>query len=349
MKRQRMLYIMGIDWQWIYQRPQILAEKLAQDYEVVVVFPRSIVSKDKKIPNVQGIEFRILWTIPFQEKNSLVGSLASCKSKKIFSDIHTFDYIFVGYPQYGRYIPEDYKGKIIYDCMDNFEALYPDQKRVHRMLEQENKLIQRCDVLYASAQKLKEKVDNVAGYDKSILIRNGVKIDTIEKVKNAQIKEQYELCYIGTISEWFDYELIERSIIKNENIRYQLIGPAKRQIENDKIVYHGAKQHGELGAIIRDYDCLIMPFVINDIVTSVDPVKLYEYIAFGKCIVSVSYPEIERFGDYVHFYRTQEEYIALIEELKKQGFPPKYNFEQQRRFLAENTWERRYEAIKSEL
>ena len=50
MKKERILYIMGIDWQWIYQRPHILAEKLAQDYDVTVVFPRSITTRNTKLP-----------------------------------------------------------------------------------------------------------------------------------------------------------------------------------------------------------------------------------------------------------------------------------------------------------
>lgn len=346
MDKQRILYIMGIDWQWIYQRPQILAEKLAQDYEVTVLFPRSIVTGNTRLPDVQGMDFRILWTLPYQEKNSLLGKLSSIFNAKLFKDIDSFEYVYVGYPLYNRYIPEDYQGKIIYDCMDNHEALYPDRKRVERILKQEKHLINRCDILFASAKLLQEKVDAISGYPKSILIRNGVEIADIGELKQPCLKENYSLCYIGTISEWFDYEVVQDSLSVMDNIDYQLIGPADKKVEHSKIVYHGPKPHEELGQAIKDFDCLVMPFTVNEIVASVDPVKLYEYIAFGKCIVSVYYPEIERFRDYVYFYETREEYIRVLQQLAKDGFPPKYNSEQQRDFLQDNTWYKRYEMLK---
>ena len=349
MKKERILYIMGIDWQWIYQRPQIFAEKLAKDYEVTVLFPRSITTGNTKLPQVEGLDFRILWTLPYQEKNPIIGKLAMLLNAGLFRDMNDFQMIYVGYPLYARYIPEDYKGRIVYDCMDNHEALYPDRKRVGRVLEQENKLIGRCDLLVASAKQLQGKVDEVAGYSKSILVRNGMNLQKVCEVKAPVCKENYNLCYIGTIAEWFDYGVLRSSLERLPNITYQLIGPANTRVEHAGIVYHGAKPHEELGEAIREYDCLIMPFVVNEIVAAVDPVKLYEYIAFGKCIVSVYYPEIERFDPYVYFYESQEEYVELLHELAKEGFPPKYTKEQQQEFLQANTWEERYRVLKEEM
>ena len=347
--KERMLYIMGIDWQWIYQRPQIFAEKLAQDYQVTVLFPRSIMTKNTSLPSVEGIEFRILWTFPYQEKNHLIGKLAEMFHAKIFKDINSFQYIYVGYPLYARYIPENYQGKIIYDCMDNHEALYPDRPRAYRIVNQENLLIKRCDLLIASAKLLQDKIDKVAGYSKSVLIRNGVKIGEVCEVRKPVVRDRYSLGYIGTIAEWFDYELIENSLKIMDNIDYQLVGPADRQVKRPGIVYHGKVSHEKLNDVVKDYDCLIMPFGVNEIVEAVDPVKLYEYIAFGKCIISIYYPEVERFKEFVYFYKDVDEYIGLLQELTKKGFPPKYSNEQQEKFLQQNTWEQRYEMLKQSI
>ena len=58
-----------------------------------------------------------------------------------------------------------------------------------------------------------------------------------------------------------------------------------------------------------------MPFVVNDIILSVDPVKLYEYLNFNKNIISVHYPEIDRFSDFVNFYNSNKELISVIFKL----------------------------------
>lgn len=347
--KERMLYIMGIDWQWIYQRPQIIAEKLAKDYQLTVLFPRNIMTKKFTIPILEGVEFRILWTLPYQEKNRFIGMLSKIVNATKLKDINKFKYVYVGYPLFGRYIPTNYQGKIIYDCMDNHEALYPDRLRVHRVIQQEKILIERCDLLFASARMLCEKMDKVAGYPKSVLLRNGVKINEIHKVEQSTVRDRYSLGYIGTISEWFDYALIQDSLHAIDNIDYYLVGPADRRVSNSRITYHGKVPHDKLYETIKMYDCLIMPFCINEIVKAVDPVKLYEYIAFGKCIVSIYYPEIERFKDFVYFYNDSNSYIDLIHWLMQEGFPPKYSAEQQKKFLQDNTWEKRYEVLQENI
>ena len=45
--------------------------------------------------------------------------------------------------------------------------------------------------------------------------------------------------------------------------------------------------------------------------------KLGEYLAMGKCIISVRYPEIERFADYVYMYSDSAEFLRILQELKQ--------------------------------
>lgn len=345
----KIMYICGIDWGWIFQRPQIIAQMLGQDHEVCVVFPRSITVKDSKLPSDDNLQFRILKTIPYQEKNNLIGCISRVMSKKVFADIHSFDMVYIGYPMYERYIPADYKGKILYDCMDDQERLYPDQKRVERLVKREVALLHRCDGLLVSADKLSEKMKKMNPELKPVLVRNGVKIDRIDPPKAGNVKDAYDICYVGTIAEWFDYEAVKKSLEKLPYLTYHMVGPAKVTLEHPKIQYTGPKNHEDLPAIIEKMDCLVMPFCLNDIVTSVDPVKLYEYVASGKCIVSVYYPEIERFDEYVWFYKTADEYVELMERLASRGFPAKYSAKAQETFLSENTWEKRYEVIRDEI
>lgn len=345
-KRQKLLYIMGIDWEWIYQRPQILAEKFAEDYDVTVVFPRSVLECLKKKPDKAKMTMRILWTLPFQEKLSFIGMVAKVFHGNLFKDIHSFDKIYIGYPLYQRYIPADYTGQIIYDCMDNFEALYPDQKRKHRIIRQEEELIRRCDVLVASAQFLVTKVNSVVGWAKARLVRNGISMPHVMPVKESQIKSDYHVGYIGTIAEWFDTELLRYGNEHFPNVHYHLIGPGTISPAIERTKLYGAVPHYKLKDYAENLDCLIMPFLINDIVTAVDPVKLYEYIAFGKCIISVYYDEIARFEDFVYFYRSYEEFESLLNSLICTGFPPKYNANQQAEFLSNNEWNLRYEQLK---
>lgn len=348
--KKKLLYIMGIDWNWIYQRPQVLAEKLSRDYDVTVLFPRSILSSVKLArPKVSGITFRMLRTLPYQEKNPLIGFCSRCLNAAVLHGIGKFDLIYIGYPVYARYIPSGYQGKVVYDCMDNHEFLYPDRKRVEKVLRQERRLMQSCSLLLVSSLWLKQKADMMAGMEKSLLLRNAPGIEAVYPPEASGKKAVYTLCYIGTIAEWFDYSLLAYSLECCSNIQYRLIGPCKNKKEIPGIFYSGVLGREYLGTAAMETDCLIMPFVLNPLVEAVDPVKLYEYIALGKCIVSVYYPEIERFEDFVYFYHTKEEYVSLLSELAEQGFAPKYDRKMQGEFLAENTWEKRYQVLREQM
>ena len=346
--RKKLLYIMGIDWNWIFQRPQMIAQHLESAYDVTVVFPRSILQWRNK-PNVKyPKKHRILWTLPMQEKNKFIGHLSAFWSKRLFRDIHDYDVVWIGYPLYYRYIPDSYSGKIIYDCMDNHEALYPDQKRIYNLLYQEHALAAHCDKLLVTGTKLKKKMEiQSASPDKIALVRNGTTTERIIPPKPLILKNKYKLGYFGTIAEWFDYDLLVESLKEISCIEYHLIGPVMQcnDVTTAGIIFEGTIAHPELSKFTRDYDCLLMPFKVDDIVQWVDPVKLYEYIALGKCIIAPRYAEIERFDDYVYFYSNYKDYVQLLMKLIVQGFPPKYSRSQQEEFLKNNSWEARFKKI----
>lgn len=347
-QRKKLLYIMGIDWNWIYQRPQIIAEYLCRDFDVTVVYPVKIWDRNTRKTSVQAtaIQHFKLWTIPLQRKSKLVGNISDKYIRYALRICHQYDYIYIDYPTYIQYIPENYHGLIVYDCIDDYSQMCVHQYGYQKVVFSEKVLLQRSDIILATSQRLVKKL-NKQTTKKVLLVRNAMHFDKLHNIKETVIKKQYKIGYIGTIARWFDIDLIVQSVKKYSFLTYSLIGPCMEfaRVEHRQIKYEGIVEHSALYAFVQDYDCLVMPFIVNEVVKAVDPVKLYEYIAFGKCIISVYYEELEYFKEFVYFYTTQEEYHSLIEDLIQKGFPPKYNMRQQRKFLMENSWEERYKQI----
>lgn len=353
----KILYLVHVPWHWIFQRPQILALQLEKDFDCTVVCRRVLFRKITA--QHDAMPQKAVWAnlIPGSGKSSLIKKIDRWIYKRVVEKHIDCDAIWVCHPEVSLAIPEEYAGKIIYDCMDHHVAMVPEAER-QELYEVEQRLIKRADLVLVSSKKLYEVVPNVQA---AKLVRNGYRKSTVLPVKEPMTKATYTLGYFGTISAWFDLQTIWESIEKNSNIQYHLLGPIENGINlhpvmtdstdiiRKAIIYDGVIEHGQLGAHVADYDALVMPFVVNDITAAVDPVKLYEYIAFGKCIISIWYPEIDRFEPYVYFYRTKEEYIELLESLSKQGFPAKYNTTQQKEFLQENSWEQRCEIIRQAL
>lgn len=349
--KKKLLYLMGIDWNWIYQRPQILEQYLEKHYDVTVVFPRSILKWKQKSKCVYPSKYAVLWTLPFQEKNKLIGCLSNLYSKIVFRDINKYDIAIIGYPLYFRYLIKKYKGKVIYDCMDNHKALYPYIKGVDKLCYFENSLIADSDAIIVTADKLRQKMKSLNYGDKTFLIRNGTNLNVMSSPRKAILEKRYKIGYFGTIAEWFDYDVLQQSVNEYQDIEYHLIGPVRKSIRlnHDRLIMEGIVEHNKLLEKTKDYACFVMPFIVNDIVEWVDPVKLYEYIAMGKCIIAVQYEEIERFHDFIYTYSGTKEYLQLLGDLKREGFPPKYSAEQQIAFLNNNSWKKRFELLDSVL
>ena len=334
---KKMLYFMGVEWNWIFQRPHMF-----------VVCPKQLIHP-KHQNNRPPKRLKELFQIPFQEKNKCIGAVAWKLHMNILGDLSQYDVIWVGYPLFGRYIPKDYQGIVVYDCMDNFEAIYSDrnERNLQRICKEERNLLMRADIVFASSLKLKEKLLSICPEKEIFIVRNGYSNITLITPEQSKKKERYMLGYIGTISEWFDNDVILSSLKYYSEIEYNLIGPVeKRMIKDEKVIYSGVVEHKDLSTYVEKMDCLLMPFKVNDITLYVDPVKLYEYIAWGKCIIVGWYPEVDRFKDFVYFYHNEQEYIELVGKLIKAGFPAKFTKKMQESFLEDNSWDVRFRKIK---
>lgn len=342
-----LLYIMGIDWDWIFQRPQIIERHLEETNDVTVIFPRSILKFFARSRSDYPQHYKILWTLPLQEKIKIIGKISRLLNRHIFRDIQKYETIVIGYPLYYRYIPRDYPGMLIYDCMDNHETLYCCRSGVQELLRQEKALIAHSGLVFASSQQLLEKLQkyDISPMPRMVLLRNGAEApEGLSHIARPVCRTRYKIGYIGTIAEWFDRDLILKSLQRISDIEYHLVGPISIVLPDNesRLIAEGIVPHDLLYGIAQSYCCLVMPFRLDETVLCVDPVKLYEYIAMGKCIVAVFYPEIERFGDFVYFYHSDTDYIQLLDSLKMKGFPPKYTSRQRQDFLEGNSWKVRF-------
>ena len=146
-------------------------------------------------------------------------------------------------------------------------------------------------------------------------------------------REKPIVCYYGALASWIDYELLQM-IAGSGKYSLVLIG-VKYDASYDQNM-RGAKSVDFLGP--RDYrvlkyyakaaDVLILPFLINEITRATSPVKLFEYMALQKPIVSTDIDECRRYKsvligsshqdfmrqlDHALGMRRDENYLALLD------------------------------------
>lgn len=371
MKRKKILYLMHVPWGWIKQRPHFFAELLSTDFDVDVFYKKStIVSKkdlltlvDNKYRNLSVKGFRYL---PF-EKIPVIKYLHSewINTFLLICQLPSFkkyDFIWVTSPLLYSAIRFFCKkdSQIIYDCMDDvLEFPAPKRNKVlyNKLLKNEIRLLEMSKYVISSAEYLKHRILKRATVDREVVVvNNAIALPDehlIDDSKMVQIKRELEkfsfvLMYIGTISEWFDFETILYSLENNPKAHVVLFGPADVVIPtHERVHYMGTIERKYIFTIMSFANVLIMPFKVNELIRSVNPVKIYEYIYAAKSIIVSKYEETEKFSKFVSFYTTKEDFSTLISKLAIGHKEDLIDKDEMEVFVLANTWNSRYKLLRT--
>ena len=117
---------------------------------------------------------------------------------------------------------------------------------------------------------------------------------------------------------------------------------------HERLLVKGSVEHSTLPDYLVKSSALIMPFKINDLILSVNPVKLYEYIAVGRPVITCQYEEINKFHDFVYSYESIYNLENIINDLINGELKVK-SLESRIKFLMNNTWNARAKFISNEI
>lgn len=348
--RKRLLYLMHVDWNWIKQRPHFIAEQLAEEFDVLTLYALSR-SRKNLVFNPSGLrQFPIVLLparIPFVSALLVFIHRFILVMAFVIFRPHT---VWITHPLLFEYLPKIMMRNctIVYDCMDDILSFPSPKAFKDGVARAEQSLINQATHIFCSSDNLKQKLIARSGTSEKIsVVRNAYDGNLLSPELTEQGKRRnYQICYVGTVSEWLDFDALLYSLAKITDLEYHILGPIYSPVPNhDRIIFHGVVKHDDLYDHVKDYDCFIIPFKVNQLVESVDPVKLYEYINFNRDILAIRYDEIKRYEDFVYFYSDGAELAELISFVRRQT-RPKYTLDQRERFLEDNTWAKRGAVIR---
>lgn len=337
-KTKKVCYFSLVTWKWIKQRPHFVALKLCDkfqvDYRYLDLKEKYKDEKNKSVSNSfvnnkvnnPNLKIKPYYIYPGEKKYRIHRAFAYLKIILFNYDIFIFtqpnqiDTIFIKALKLN-------KTKIYYECMDN----YIGWETATTYFEfKEKTLIDASIKVFVSSQKL---LDDIAQkYDvqkeKFYLVRNGYDHHLFDHYQNKKTNiKNPSITYIGTIDEWFDIKNVVAYAKKHKKYYFNIIGPinpsVKQKIEKiqlENVIIHGPIEHDLVPAYIENSTIMIMPFIINNIILYVDPVKVYEYLYFKKNIVSSYWSELDQFDGLIYYYHDDKDFEKAIDEALKNKF-----------------------------
>lgn len=304
--RKKFLYLLHTDWGWIKQRSQFIAEELhALNMDLAVCYKLSP-RRAHLVRNATGVPIFPAAFLPFSLRTKSALRWSDIAVWRTFLRLYVkwrgVTHVIVTHPLLADYV-EGLSAKVIYDCHDDNAEFYPEGALKRLIEERHAAILRRSNLNVFSSRHLQEKFGQGT---RSIVIRNGHSIAAKQLVggrNDDQKTGQFNLFYFGTISEWFDFDLVFDLLAAHDDLHMTLIGPADVAVKSHpRLTYTGSMGHAELLRFAQQADGFIMPFKVNSLIEGVDPVKLYEYLSYSVPVLSVRYAELEHFGKLVDFY-----------------------------------------------
>jgi len=216
---------------------------------------------------------------------------------------------------------------VVYDCIDDVRVMTPSPELRPLYASWEKRLIERASAVIGANDTLTERILRRHPDLPTMTIRNGCPADDFARRADAAPRpvdlpretERPLVGFVGALYEWFDWELIERVSEKRPELEFVLIGPQRdghslppslRKREN--VHFLGPRPYHEVPAYLAHFDLCWLPFLRNGVSDAANPVKIYEYLAVGKPVVSTPVADMESYERQVDFGRNAEEMAELI-------------------------------------
>lgn len=212
------------------------------------------------------------------------------------------------------------ENSIAFDAIDNW-LHHPQNLKYKDLLTKNYKLIEeKSDYIFTVSKDLKNLF---AGNKNVSWIANGVDKEFFAKsISNKKKNEKLTIGYVGKIQDRIDFQLVEECLETYKNYNFVFCGPilschseVKRLNDNyNNISFLGDIHYNDLPEKMRDIDIAIIPHLINEFTNSMNPLKLYEYLAAGKQVVTTPVAGSESLSKYIYSCNNSKEFIDNIKK-----------------------------------
>jgi glycosyltransferase involved in cell wall biosynthesis len=343
------------DWDEIWRRNQFLCAILSRRRRILFVGPpRTVRERDFRwtVPVHPGVTFFRPWKVLPNRWTS---------GRRINEWLHRFQLRLLcrtlGMSRPTLWINDHAQGHlagrlgeagVVYDVTDDWTVFPQQEEDRRRTVAQDAALTRRADAVIVCSDALYAQKD---GRCRSLhLIPNGVDLAHYERVSDASRARPSDAVwpspavgYTGTVhAARVDLELLEALAQALPSVSIVLIGPSHlapgRLQRYPNIFLAGPRPYEVLPEYMRTFDACIVPHLMTPFTESLNPIKLWEYLAAGLPVVSTDVAGFRDYPDLVRLTRTPAEFVAQVRAALDEG---DRHQAARRAVAAHNSWELR--------
>ncbi|MCK4720357.1 glycosyltransferase [bacterium] len=213
----------------------------------------------------------------------------------------------------------------------------------------EQKLANRADALFVTSSPLLDRLK--PEYRSKIhLLRNGVNFDhfqgTFDRPSEFKDIDGPIVFYVGAIEEWFNSEWVKNLAEKRKDITIFLVGMVGTDLSNLKDLQNvkitGLRPYESLPGYMAHSNAGIIPFKRTQLVESVSPLKLFEFLASGLPVVSTSWSELEHLGSPALLANKSDEFVEMVSKVIDKDWKSDRG-DKFRDYARSHSWKARYD------
>jgi glycosyltransferase involved in cell wall biosynthesis len=220
-------------------------------------------------------------------------------------------------PNASDYIGYFYECIVLYYCVDDF-IVWPGMNLPNLVMEFENRLLEEADIVMAVSDELCSTKKSVKNFTR--LLTHGVDVDhfftaTVQQQRPQSLADIQGpiIGFYGLIDSHLDVEIISKLLDWRVDWTVVLIGTKRIDLgmleSRPNFRWLPAVPYADLPRYASAFDVAIIPYVVNQHTNTANPLKLREYLATGKPIVTTAMTEVFRFQEHLRI-ATNPEYFA---------------------------------------
>ena len=233
-------------------------------------------------------------------------------------------------PEQGPLIGQFGERLSVYHCIDEFTASTTGRKR-RTIAALEAGLLRRVDVVFANSLLTYENKRCFNPY--TYRIPSGVDVEHFAQVLDPKLPPHPAIAaiphpiagYVGNINNKVDIPLLVAATAHLPDWQFVFIGRPYvekadlRPLQAQPNVHLlGCFTFEKVPSLVKGMDVCLLPYADTEFARYRSPLKLYEYLAAGKPIVSTKHPEVREFSAWVEIASTPEDFAAAVVRVREE-------------------------------